>query len=109
MKSAVVRTEAKGTVTAKPGSPPKSLTSGNQLTIAKSATIFWVTLVLLLEPVDELSVLVVDDYVGAVMSDLSSRRGRVLGMESKGAGQVIKALVPMAEVLKYAPDLRSIT
>jgi elongation factor G len=47
--------------------------------------------------------------MGDVIGDLNARRGRVLGMESKGSGQVIKALVPMAEVLKYAPDLRSIT
>jgi elongation factor G len=40
---------------------------------------------------------------------LNSRRGRVLGMESKGKKQIIRANVPLAEVLKYAPDLRSIT
>ncbi len=47
--------------------------------------------------------------MGDVIGDLNSRRGRVLGMDSKGGGQVIKALVPMSEILKYAPDLRSIT
>ncbi|MGH7878925.1 MAG: elongation factor G, partial [Candidatus Binataceae bacterium] len=50
-----------------------------------------------------------DECMGDVIGDLNSRRGRVLGMDSKGHGQVIKALVPMAEILKYAPDLRSIT
>jgi elongation factor G len=50
-----------------------------------------------------------DECMGDVIGDLNSRRGRVLGMDSKGQGQVIKALVPMAEILKYAPDLRSIT
>jgi hypothetical protein len=53
VKSAVARTEPKGTVTANPGSAPKSLKSGNQLTIAMSATKFSVTLVLLLEPMAE--------------------------------------------------------
>jgi elongation factor G len=43
------------------------------------------------------------------MGDLNSRRGRVLGMDTKGKNQVIKALVPMAEFLTYAPDLNSIT
>jgi elongation factor G len=47
--------------------------------------------------------------MGDVIGDLNSRRGRVLGMDRKGSSQVIKALVPMSEVLKYAPDLRSIT
>jgi len=44
-----------------------------------------------------------------VMGDLNGRRGRVLGMDSKGRQQVIKAQVPMAEVLKYALDLNSLT
>ena len=50
-----------------------------------------------------------DECMGDVIGDLNSRRGRVLGMEAKGGVQVIKALVPMSEILKYAPDLRSIT
>jgi elongation factor G len=67
--------------------------------------------VLLLEPVDELSVLVADDYVGAVMSDLSSRRGRVLGTEPVGAGgrTLVKAEVPQLEIPRYAIDLRSMS
>jgi len=64
---------------------------------------------ILLEPIMALEVSCPDECMGDVIGDLNSRRGRVLGMESKGAGQVIKALVPMADVLKYAPDLRSIT
>ncbi|MBV8772581.1 MAG: elongation factor G, partial [Deltaproteobacteria bacterium] len=64
---------------------------------------------ILLEPIMAIEVSCPDECMGDVIGDLNSRRGRVLGMESKGAGQVIKALVPMAEVLKYAPDLRSIT
>jgi elongation factor G len=64
---------------------------------------------ILLEPIMALEVSCPDECMGDVIGDLNSRRGRVLGMESKGSGQVIKALVPMADVLKYAPDLRSIT
>jgi elongation factor G len=64
---------------------------------------------ILLEPIMAIEVSCPDECMGDVIGDLNSRRGRVLGMESKGAGQVIKALVPMAEVLKYAPDLRSMT
>src|SRR6266545_989724 len=66
--------------------------------------------VLLLEPVDEVSVLVADDYVGAVMSDLSSRRGRVLGTESIAGGRtLVKAEVPQLEIIRYAIDLRSMS
>jgi len=66
--------------------------------------------VLLLEPVDEVSVLVADEYVGAVMSDLSSRRGRVLGTEPVAGGRtLVKAEVPELEVTRYAIDLRSMS
>jgi elongation factor G len=66
--------------------------------------------VLLLEPVGELSVLVDDDYVGAVMSDLSSRRGRVLGTEPVAGGRtLVKAEVPELELTRYAIDLRSMS
>jgi elongation factor G len=64
---------------------------------------------ILLEPIMAIEVSCPDECMGDVIGDLNSRRGRVLGMESRGAGQVIKALVPMADLLKYAPDLRSIT
>jgi elongation factor G len=64
----------------------------------------------LLEPVDEVSVLVADEYVGAVMSDLSSRRGRVLGTESVAGGRtLVKAEIPELEVTRYAIDLRSMS
>jgi elongation factor G len=64
----------------------------------------------LLEPVDEVSVLVPDDYVGAVMSDLSSRRGRVLGTEPvKGGRTLVKAEIPELEIMRYAIDLRSMS
>jgi elongation factor G len=64
----------------------------------------------LLEPIMLVSVNAPEDTVGDVIGDLNSRRGRPLGMEPVGAGMSeIKAEVPMAEMLSYAPDLRSIT
>ena len=63
----------------------------------------------LLEPIMEVEVIVPDEFMGAVVGDLNSRRGKVLGMDSKGRNQIVRALVPMVEVLKYAPDLRSMT
>jgi elongation factor G len=67
------------------------------------------TQVLLLEPVAEVSVLVADDYVGAVMSDMSSRRGRVSGTEPVGSTgrTLVRAEVPELEIVRYAIDLRS--
>jgi elongation factor G len=64
---------------------------------------------IILEPIVAIEVACPDECMGDVIGDLNSRRGKVLGMDSKGNGQVIKAQVPMSEVLKYAPDLRSIT
>jgi elongation factor G len=63
----------------------------------------------LLEPIMEVSVTVPEECVGDVIGDLSSRRGRPLGMGPKGSATEIKAEVPMAEMLSYAPDLRSLT
>ena len=63
----------------------------------------------LLEPIMTISVTVPDEHMGDVIGDLNSRRGKVLGAETKGHAQVIRAHVPMAEVLRYAPDLRSMT
>ncbi|GAA3241523.1 elongation factor G-like protein EF-G2 [Streptomyces thermocoprophilus] len=64
----------------------------------------------LLEPVAEVSVLVGDDYVGAVMSDLSGRRGRVLGTEQTPGGRtLVRAEVPEIEIGRYAVDLRSLS
>ncbi|MSP40576.1 MAG: elongation factor G [Deltaproteobacteria bacterium] len=63
----------------------------------------------LLEPIMNLEVTVPDECLGDVIGDLNSRRGKVLGMDTKGHIQVIKSRVPMVEVLKYAPDLRAIT
>lgn len=62
----------------------------------------------LLEPVDEIAVLVPDDLVGTVMGDLSSRRGRVLGSEPAGGERtVVRAEVPQVEITRYAVDLRA--
>jgi elongation factor G len=63
----------------------------------------------LLEPIMLASVVVPEDAVGDVIGDLNGRRGRPLGMEPKGGMTEIKAEVPMAEMLNYSPDLRSIT
>ena len=65
---------------------------------------------MLLEPVDEVNVLVPDDYVGAVMSDLSSRRGRVLGTGPIPGGRtLVKAEIPELEIVRYSIDLRSVS
>jgi elongation factor G len=63
----------------------------------------------LLEPVMKLRISVPDDYMGDVIGDISSRRGKVLGYNSEQGITEIDALAPMAEVLKYAPDLRAMT
>ncbi len=63
----------------------------------------------LLEPIMKISVKVPEDSTGDIMGDLNSRRGRVLGMDSEDDKQIINALVPMAEILRYAPDLSSMT
>ncbi len=63
----------------------------------------------LLEPIVELEVVVPDESVGDVMGDLSGRRGRVLGVDAKGKSQVVRAQVPLSEVLRYSSDLNSMT
>ena len=63
----------------------------------------------LLEPIMKVSVKVPEDATGDIMGDMNSRRGRVLGMDSEDAKQIINALVPMSEILRYAPDLSSMT
>jgi elongation factor G len=64
---------------------------------------------ILLEPIMLASVFIPDEFMGDVIGDLSSRRGRVLGSDSIGGITEVKAHVPMAEMMKYAPDLRSMT
>ena len=63
----------------------------------------------LLEPIVNIMIEIPDEYMGDVIGDLNSRRGKVLGMDSVGHHQIIKGQVPLAEILKYAPDLRSMT
>jgi elongation factor G len=64
---------------------------------------------ILLEPIYEIEVKVPEEYMGDVMGDISSRRGKILGMDSDGAHQVIKALVPLKELHRYSTNLRSMT
>ncbi len=63
----------------------------------------------LLEPIMKMEITVPEEVMGDVIGDLNGRRGRVLGMESKGKYQIIKAQAPMAEILTYALDLNSMT
>jgi len=63
----------------------------------------------LLEPVVSVEVVVPEDYMGDVMGDLNSRRGRIQGMESEGTLQKIRATVPLAEMYRYSSQLRSMT
>jgi elongation factor G len=63
----------------------------------------------LLEPIMGVTIIAPDEYMGDIMGDLNGRRGRVLGMDSQGKNQVIKANVPMSEFQTYAPDLNSMT
>jgi elongation factor G len=63
----------------------------------------------LLEPVMAVEVVTREENMGDVIGDLSSRRGKVEGMEQRGASQVIRALVPLADMFGYATDLRSRT
>jgi elongation factor G len=63
----------------------------------------------LLEPVMLVSVSVPDEYMGDIIGDLSSRRGKVLGSDSTAGITEIKAHIPMNEIMRYAPDLRSMT
>jgi elongation factor G len=63
----------------------------------------------LLEPVYDLEIVVPTDNMGDIMGDITGRRGRVMGMEPKGRMTVIQASAPLAEIQRYAPDLRSMT
>jgi len=63
----------------------------------------------LLEPIVDIKIEIPDEYMGDVIGDLNSRRGRVLGMDKEGNNQIIRGQVPLAEILSYAPDLTSIT
>ena len=63
----------------------------------------------LLEPIMSVEITVPDEFAGAIMGDLNSRRGRIQGMNNKGGNTVINAEVPMAEMLTYGADLTSMT
>jgi elongation factor G len=63
----------------------------------------------LLEPIMQVEVVVPEDYMGEVINDLNSRRGRVNSMNSRANTQIIGATVPLAEMFGYATDLRSAT
>jgi elongation factor G len=63
----------------------------------------------LLEPIMRVEVVTPEDYMGDVIGDLSSRRGKVEGMEQRGNSQVVRAQVPLSEMFGYATDLRSRT
>jgi len=63
----------------------------------------------LLEPIMSVEVVVPEDYMGDVIGDLNSRRGRIMGMDSRAGAQVVSAMVPLAQMFGYATDLRSAT
>ena len=64
---------------------------------------------MILEPVMKMEISVPEEYTGDITGDLNRRRGRLNNVDAKGNSQVINASVPMAEILSYAPDLRSMT
>jgi elongation factor G len=64
---------------------------------------------ILLEPMYEVEVMVPEEHMGDVMGDLSSRRGKILGMDSDNAHQIIRSLVPLKELYRYSTTLRSMT
>jgi elongation factor G len=63
----------------------------------------------LLEPIMSVEITVPDEFAGAIMGDLNSRRGRIQGMDNKGGNTIVKASVPMAEMLTYGTDLTAMT
>jgi len=64
---------------------------------------------ILLEPIVRAEVLVPEEYMGDIMGDFNKKRGKILGMESQGRYQIVRALAPLAEMFKYSIDLRSMT
>ena len=64
---------------------------------------------ILLEPIMDVEVVISEDYMGQISGDLNSRRGRIMGMEQRGRNQIVKAKAPLAEMFRYANDLRSMT
>jgi elongation factor G len=63
----------------------------------------------ILEPIEKVDITVPEEYMGDIMGDITSRRGRVEGMDTRGNAQIIKAFVPLSEMFGYATTLRSST
>ena len=63
----------------------------------------------MLEPILDIDVKVPEEFMGDIMGDISSKRGKIMGMESDGTFQLIKAQVPQAELYNYATTVRSLT
>jgi len=63
----------------------------------------------ILEPIMSVEVVVPEDYMGDVIGDLNSRRGRIMGMEGRSGAQVVTSMVPLAQMFGYSTDLRSAT
>ena len=63
----------------------------------------------ILEPIMKVEVVIPEEYLGDIMGDITSRRGRVEGMEARGNAQVVQAMVPLSEMFGYATSLRSNT
>jgi elongation factor G len=63
----------------------------------------------LLEPIMSVEITVPDEFAGSIMGDLNSRRGRIQGMDNKGGNTLVRAEVPMSEMLTYGADLTSMT
>ena len=63
----------------------------------------------ILEPIMKVEVVIPEDYLGDIMGDITSRRGRVEGMEARGNTQMVKSMVPLSEMFGYATSLRSNT
>ena len=64
---------------------------------------------IILEPIDDITIKIPEEYMGDVMGDISSRRGKIQGMDSESPYQIIKAKVPLSELHKYSTQLRSLT
>jgi elongation factor G len=64
---------------------------------------------ILLEPVHDVQIIIPNEYMGDVMGDVSTRRGRIMGMEQIGKKQILNAQMPLAELFSYYPALKSLT
>ena len=63
----------------------------------------------ILEPIMKVKIIIPDEYMGDIISDINKKRGRVIGMESEGNNEKVIADIPLSEMFKYATDLRSMT